>query len=798
MAKFRQIVNSLIAGEVSPTAQARTDLPQLRHACRTLQNMIPMISGGAYRRPGTLFDRVFDELTNSYPRLIPFVVSQREAYVLALYYDHDTSSGAMAAYRATDTFNRSTASTVVVGTGGQDFHVAHFVDTNIDYDEVDDIQFAQSVDVMWLVHPSRKPKKVTRDATDQFTIAPFDTGLTGAALRDAWPYRNQNTTAITLSINTATVGTGRVVTASAAFFDAAHVGAYFKLDSNGTGTIGAFRVTAFTNSTTVTVEVIVAIDSTAASLLWWESAWSDYRGWPRTVAIFQQRLMFGGNASERDSIWCSETGDFAQMSKEALIVANSPGDGTTTGPLGSDPFTIVLSSQQLNEIQWMSPDKTLGVGTLGDEFIVQILDPTANVSGAPVGFAAGNVEATAESHQGSSHHMAVRFGNELAFALASDDEIRAITFNEREDSFVDEPVQLLFDQYPKRDKAIKRRKYRHYAWDQSRNTLWCVDTAGNLFGMTRNRTLGVSMWHTHQLGGYDASIIGSDLQFDQSGNGDDGIRVGANVPDLPAGSVMSLAVVPNPDLGINDIWLTVKRKMDGVWVYHVERFMGRGVQSETIASPLLARDGAYFVDCAAYAVNAFVSGDPDPEAVTPIASGGFDHLENVPVIGTADRAAVLALDEDSRGIFKLASTTPTDNAGTIEISITAPLPPDYETAGYNLAFGLPFTPIVAPVRMEAGSQVGTAQAAPKRIHELSVRFYRTISAKVGASEDLLEAVEFRDGTTPMDESPELFSGDKTVDFQGDYDRDGLIYITSDEPLPFAVIGIVAEGQTYDG
>ncbi len=791
MAKNRDIKNSFIAGEISPTALGRTDLPQYRHACKTLRNMIPLISGGAYRRPGTLFDHAFDELTNSYPVLIPFVVSKREAYALAFYYDHDTTSGKMAAYRATDTFQPGTAATV---TGTHAYDIADFINTDIDYDEADALQYVQSVDVMWLVHPNHKPKKVRRTATDAFTLEDFDAGLSGANLRDAWPYRNQNSTAITIAPS----GTSGSITltASAAFFDADHVGAYIKI--NHSGTYGAARITAFTSSTVVSATVIVNFGATSAVTTWWESAWSDYRGWPRTVAIFQQRLLYGGNASERDSIWASETGDFAQMSVDALIQSASQGDGATTGPLGVDPFTIVLSSQQLNEIQWMSPDKTLAVGTAGDEFILGILDPTAHVGGVPIGFSCGNVEATPQSHLGSSHHMAVRFGNELAFALQSDDEIRALTFNEREDSFNDEPVQLLYDEYPKAEPVYRRRKFRHYAWDQSRNTLWCVDTAGNFFGMTRNRTLGISMWHHHRFGGFDAGEIGSDLYDDQAGSPSGGIPTGTRVADLCSGSVLSVAVLPNPALGVNDVWLTVKRKMNGAWQYHVERFMGKGIQVDSVASPFLAAAGAYYVDCAAYAVNCFVTGAPEDGFAEPVVVGGFDHLEGVQVVGTADRAATLALEEDSRGIFKLAAATPTEVAAVVQIEIAGSLPPDYETAAYNLAYGLPFFPIIEPVRPDAGSQVGTSQAAIKRHHKVTVRFHRTLSAKVGSSADLLESVVFREDDTPMDESAELFTGDKILDFEGDYDRDGLVYLTSDEPLPFAVVAVITEGMVYDG
>jgi hypothetical protein len=65
VAKFRFQKSSLLAGEISPTAFGRTDLPQYQAACKTLRNMIPRLSGGAYRRPGTFFEKALDNASTS-------------------------------------------------------------------------------------------------------------------------------------------------------------------------------------------------------------------------------------------------------------------------------------------------------------------------------------------------------------------------------------------------------------------------------------------------------------------------------------------------------------------------------------------------------------------------------------------------------------------------------------------------------------------------------------------------------------------------------------------------------------
>jgi hypothetical protein len=102
------------------------------------------------------------------------------------------------------------------------------------------------------------------------------------------------------------------------------------------------------------------------------------------------------------------------------------------------------------------------------------------------------------------------------------------------------------------------------------------------------------------------------------------------------------------------------------------------------------------------------------------------------------------------------------------------------------------------MRPEAGSIIGTAQGAIKKIHKITLRFWRTLWAKVGRDEDNdMDEVEFHQGPDLIGLSPELFEGDKTQEFDGDYDRNGFVRIICDEPLPFCLVGIISEGMTYD-
>jgi hypothetical protein len=761
MAKFRAQKNSFVAGEISETALGRTDLPQYPHACRILKNAIPLLQGGAYRRPGTFYETQLDATTDHVPRLIPFVVSKSEVYMLYLG-KVIGGTGAVSGFRVTSNISASSAVSFIAST----YDYSHSTDGNHgtigDYDENTDVQYVQSADVLYMVHPNIKPYRVGRVSASSFFVFPFDQHA-GTDFRDCYPYLPQNTTATTLSINTRTVGAGRVVTASTGIFTSAHVGAVYKF-SDGAGNYGCFQITGYTSSTQVTVQVLVDMGTTLARTTWWEAAWSPVRGWPRTVGFFQGRIVYGGTTHQPDTLWFSETGDYDQQSHAGLIQDSSKGDGATTGPLGSNAFSYTLNSTELNVCEWISSEKTLVVGTSGAEWVLDLLN-----SSSSDGFACGNVSAVPESRIGSSYHMAVRAGKELVFANRTDYELTSIVFNEVEQAYQPESVQLLYGSYPKFESNIGSRKYRSICWDASRKTLWACDTAGNLFGMTRDRQLQITAWHSHEMGGFDATETGGSVGVYPNSTYDPAYKV-------CSGSVLSIACTPNPIIGTDDLWMVVKRKVNGVFKYFIERMIGENFTQESAYSASALNGNLYLVDAAAYQVNDF----PLTEDYTYSHAG----MEGETPDGVVS---------NSKGIF-------TARFGAVSGGNTAmqsPYPAGLASEPSIVIVGYGFSTIIQPVRPDVGSQIGSAQGAIKRIHEAQPRFYRTMYAKIGRDGSDLEEINFRTGSLAMGKSAEVYTGDKLVKVDCDYDRDGYLYILCDKPLPFALVSLSAEGMTYD-
>jgi len=135
-------VITLNSGKLTPLIDARSDVEKYGGGCRELQNMIPLVYGPVTRRPGTLrVANCYDHDVKS--RMVKFIYSSTIAYklefsnkILNVYYEQTLVDTLATSYLEAD---------------------------------LPELQFEQSADVMWIVHPEYHPAKLTR--TDATTFA---------------------------------------------------------------------------------------------------------------------------------------------------------------------------------------------------------------------------------------------------------------------------------------------------------------------------------------------------------------------------------------------------------------------------------------------------------------------------------------------------------------------------------------------------------------------------------------------------------------------------------------------------
>jgi hypothetical protein len=111
--------------------------------------------------------------------------------------------------------------------------------------------------------------------------------------------------------------------------------------------------------------------------------------------------------------------------------------------------------------------------------------------------------------------------------------------------------------------------------------------------------------------------------------------------------------------------------------------------------------------------------------------------------------------------------------------------------------GLSYSSILQTMRLDAGSQNGTSQGKTKRIYEITIRLYESVGVEVGESLTNMERIPFRTSADPMDQGIPPFTGDKAVEFRGNYDTDGFIFVRQTQPLPLTILSLYPELQTND-
>lgn len=144
--------NVLNGGEISPQMAARIDQPRYQTGCEKLENMIPLPQGGITKRPGLeCLSGASSGLksTDSGARFIPFIFSASESRMLEL-----VSSGE--------------GSTVNIWLPDGSLYKAGAAALPYRREELPELSWAQSADVIFLAHRMHPPAKLSRYADDDW------------------------------------------------------------------------------------------------------------------------------------------------------------------------------------------------------------------------------------------------------------------------------------------------------------------------------------------------------------------------------------------------------------------------------------------------------------------------------------------------------------------------------------------------------------------------------------------------------------------------------------------------------
>jgi hypothetical protein len=646
--------------------------------------------------------------------------------------------------------------------------------------DIFDLRFTQSADVLYIVHPSYVPRKLTRTGHTSWTISDVD-------LLDG-PYLSTNTTATTLTPSSFAIGTGVTMTASGVTginggqgFKTSDVGRLIRLKQGSTW--GYCKITGWTSTTVVTVQILSTLTSTAAKTDWRLGLYSGTTGYPGSVVFHEDRLAFTGSTDYPQRVDLSKTGDYENF---------APSD--TAGAVASDnACAFSLNANEVNASRWMTSDeKGLLTGTTGAEWVIRPSSQGEALS--PI-----NVAAKKATSFGGASANTLQVGKATLFVQRSGRKMREFIYFYDVDGFQSNDLTLLAEHVLQ--SGVVEMAYQ----PEPQPVVWCAREDGVLAAATYARdpdSLKVG-WSRHVIGGVS----------DAAGN---------------EAIVESVASIPSADESYDELWMIVRRRINGATVRYVEYmtqifndtvdqknavFLDASLNYDnpltitgaTQANPVVItsnshglsngdsvritdvegmtdlNDNIYTV--ANVAANTFELSGVDGTSYGPYVTGGevrkrvstisgLWHLEGQTVSILGD-GAVQPNKTVSSGAITLATA-----AGTVQIGFS-----------YNSDLAL--------LPLEAGAVDGTALAKTRRTHRVGILMHRTLGMKIGPSFDDLTTITFRTAADRMGHAPELYSGIISENVSFDYDFENNICIRQDQPLPGAILAIAPQMVTQD-
>lgn len=601
MANVRTLQRSFGGGEVTPEFFGRIDDAKFATGAAKMRNFIALPHGPAANRPGFAYVRTVKDSAKR-TRLIPFTFSTTQTFAIELgagYFRFHTQgstllSGSPAAYNGGTAY---TPGDTVTSGGSKYYCIANTTGNappNATYwallpatgeyevpnpyaeDDLFDIHYVQSADVLTLVHPSHAPRELRRLGATKWVLSTISFAATIAA-----PTGGSVTAYIPASagVNVDTYQTwSYVITA---------------LDADGTGESVASSVATASNNlyvtgatNTITWSAVTGASrynvykesgglygyigqTTGTSMVddnitpdigktppIYDSLFSGSGNYPGAVSYFEQRRCFAGTNNKPQNLWMTRSGTESSM-RYSLPLQDD------------DRIAFRVAAREANVIRHLVPLNNLVLLTSSAEWRVtsvntDVLTPTS-------------VSVRPQSYIGANNAQPVIVNNNLIYAAARGGHVRELAYNWQAGGYITGDLCLrathLFDNLDIEDIAYAK---------SPQPICWFVSSNGKLLGLTYVPEQSVGAWHQHDTDG----------------------------------SFESICVVAEGNEDV--LYAIVQREIDGNDVRYVERMASR---------QFVDQEDAFFVDAGA---------TYDGAAATTIS--GLDHLEGKTVNILADGA----------------------------------------------------------------------------------------------------------------------------------------------------------------
>lgn len=459
MALLRDFYTNFTSGELTPLFTSRVDSNAYKNGVKDLENYRILSQGGIRRRGGL---RYLQTITNTAYQVEPYIYDEDEAYILLF------------SNTKLEVVDASSPTTIVQTITSCPWTTAM----------ISKLKVSQSGDTMIVVHPDMAMQKITRTAAD--TFARVDYAFDSADGKTFQPYFRFSSPSITITPQNTNTNS-QTFTASSAVFSANDVGDKIEY-ADSAGTVVHISITGFTSTTEVVGTFSAAVANTNARDTWKEQVFCSQRGYARSVAFHDQRLIFGGSKDLPNSLFMSKVGEFFNFD-------------VGTG-LDDESIQVQIAENQVSEIKTIQSFRHLSIFTSEAELFVPT---TENRPLTP-----STIAIKRQTSYGSGDVSPVEFDGALVFLTKSKGAVREFVYSDLSQAYNSDALTLLSQHMigSPVDMVAQRE-----ASDQVEAYLYTVNSAGKMPVMVSIRKESLQGWAEYTTNGLFKNVVNVNRQI---------------------------------------------------------------------------------------------------------------------------------------------------------------------------------------------------------------------------------------------------------------------------------------------
>mgnify|MGYP003131199196 FL=1 len=210
-----------------------------------------------------------------------------------------------------------------------------------------------------------------------------------------------------------------------------------------------------------------------------EGAYSDHRGYPHSVAIYESRLCFGGTDTNPNTLWLSKTNDLNNFQ---------------TGVEANASMRLTINSNTIDEIRWLCPSSDLVIGTSSNEW-------TLGSGSDQLAVTPTQLNIKRKSNYGSNKLQGVLVNASVLFFMRQSTKLR---------EWLDQNTRGVFlaaDLASFAEQATEGGILQMAVQTQPETIIWMVRNDGQLIGLTYEKETKTFGWHRHTFTGATAESV---------------------------------------------------------------------------------------------------------------------------------------------------------------------------------------------------------------------------------------------------------------------------------------------------